>query len=462
MSNILTEKRSNSKESLSFKTKVGYGLAEAGSQLSWTVIGSFLILFYTDVVGLAPAVISAIMLGARIWDAVNDPMFGVIADNTNTRWGKFRPYILFGTPLLALFQILTFTNLNVSLGLKTLWCAATYVFCGMAYTAVSISVASLGSVLTNDSNERVKLMSYRGVMATIAGFLINATAMPMILYFGGGKTNSPRGYFIAAVIFSLLAIPCLWITVATTKEKVHVSQSKKDKLPLSKVLKIIVSNRNIVLSLIASVFVLTGIFGRIGIMTYYYIYVLGRPDLIAPLCTILTVSMVIPNFICPPLMKIWNKKVVAAIGCVFGAISCVILFIGGLGYLPCAYIGSFLLGASSFGPICGFGITGDIIDDIEVKNNIRNEGIIFSAMSFSTKLGNAIGGALGISLIGAVGYVANAQQTATAVKGINMVTNLLPGLCMLLGAIPYLMLKITNKQAEENTEILIERRKELI
>lgn len=443
-----------------FKEKVCYGLAEAGAQFSWTFIGSFLSIYYSDVVGLAPVAISIIMLVARVWDAVNDPMFGIIADKTRSKWGRYRPYLLFGSPLLVVFQILTFMNLDVSQTSKGIWCGITYILCGMLYTAVSISTASLGSVMSSDSSERVSLMSYRGVFATVAGVLINAIAMPMIMYFGDNGNNASKGYFIAAIVFSILALPCLWLAFAGTKERVRSRMDETaEKVSLGQVLKIIVTNRNVLCLLIGQLICLTAIFGRLGIMMYYYIYVLQRVDLVAVLSTLLSLSMVVPNFICPFLMKRMNKKVVVSIGCVFAAIACVILYIGGQGSLPCAFIGTILLGASSWGTICNFGIGADVVDEIEVKNGVRNDGIIFAAVSFSTKIGNAIGGSVGILLLGLVGYIPNAPQTAEAIQGMNAVINLGPGLLFLLCIIPYLMLNLTNEQTEEYTRILTERRK---
>ena len=108
---------------LSWKSIIGYGFGEAGTQFSWTLISNYLTVFYTDVVGLTPVIISTIMLVARIWDAINDPMFGTIAERyTHTRWGRYRPYILFGAPILALTNCLTFLNLDISSGAKSFWC----------------------------------------------------------------------------------------------------------------------------------------------------------------------------------------------------------------------------------------------------------------------------------------------------------------------------------------------------
>lgn len=135
--------------------------------------------------------ISAIMLIARIWDAINDPMMGMIAERTRSRWGRFRPYLLWGAPVLALFNVLTFTALDISPTAKSLFCAFSYIFCGMAYTAVSICTGSLANVMTRDNDQRMQLGAFRGVGSAVAGFIISACTMPMILYFGKGDQNAP-------------------------------------------------------------------------------------------------------------------------------------------------------------------------------------------------------------------------------------------------------------------------------
>lgn len=129
----------NVKEKTSPKLMLSYSLGEIGCQMSWYMVNSYLMLFYTDIVGLAAGAISMIMLIARVWDAINDPMMGNICDRTNTKWGKFRPYLYFAPPFLAIFNILTFTVFPVSGAAKVILCLITYVGTGMAYTACCIS-----------------------------------------------------------------------------------------------------------------------------------------------------------------------------------------------------------------------------------------------------------------------------------------------------------------------------------
>lgn len=192
---------SDKEKKLKWYTKIAYGFGEVGSQFSWGMISSYLTLFYTDVVGLAPSLISCIMIIARVWDAVNDPMFGAIAENTNTKWGRFRPYILFGCPVLALFNCLAFLNLDIPRIWKTFWCIFTYIGCGMAYTAVNISVGCLTNSMTSCNNERVSLNAVRGAMGSAGGMVLGGTAMPLILHYSKNSVSYGNSFFITALIF---------------------------------------------------------------------------------------------------------------------------------------------------------------------------------------------------------------------------------------------------------------------
>lgn len=216
--NAAVQANQDANKKLSVLTKIGYSFGEIGSQCSWTLISSYLTVFYTDVVGLTPVVISAIMLIARIWDAVNDPMFGAIAENTHTKWGRFRPYILWGAPILALFNCLTFLNLDIPSSWKAIWCGFTYIGCGMAYTAVNISTQCVANCMTALNEERVALNAFKGVGSGLIQMVISAVTMPMILHFGGGSASSEKGYFMAALVFSIVCIPCFWVCFASTKE----------------------------------------------------------------------------------------------------------------------------------------------------------------------------------------------------------------------------------------------------
>ena len=165
---------------LSKKTLFAYGCGDFASNLCWTFVGSYLSVFYTDVVGMAPAIASMIMLIAKIWDGVNDPMFGMIAERTNSKKGRFRPYIFYGAPFLALFSVLTFTTFgkgSAAVG----WAAFSYIGCGMLYTVVNLSYGSLSTVMTTNAEDIAQLNSYRMMGTNISSVLLNAITAPMLL-----------------------------------------------------------------------------------------------------------------------------------------------------------------------------------------------------------------------------------------------------------------------------------------
>ena len=442
-------------EKLSWKSIIGYGFGEAGTQFSWTLVSSYLTVFYTDVVGLSPVIISAIMLIARIWDAVNDPMFGTIAErHTHTRWGRFRPYILWGAPILALFNCLTFLNLDISGTAKAVWCAMTYIGCGMAYTAVSISVGSLANCMTASNHERVMLNSSRNIIGNIAGLILSACTMPIVLYFGGGSTSSAKGYFIAAVIFSLISIPCLFFCFASTREVVKVTHTQ-DTGSGSGIMNSIrqsLKDHDSLMLIIAMVLVLTAVMGRVGIMAYYFIYIYADPTIIAACASALTFGMVIPGFYAPFILNRVDKKIVGMLACFLMAACCGALYFAGEAHapLPVMIILHFIYGAFNCAGITTFVLIGEIVDDAWLRTGLRNDGTMYAMVSFGTKLGNAIGGSVGILALGAVGFAANSQMSPETLTAMDKVINFGPAAVFILAGLFFAMIRMTNARGREN------------
>lgn len=446
---------------LSLLTKTSYGLSEVGCQFSWTLVSSYLTLFYTDVVGLAPAVISMIMLGARIWDGINDPLMGMIADRTNTRWGKFRPYLLFCAPLLAIFNVLTFSALDLSQTGKAVYATVTYVLLGMIYTAICIAQGSLANVMTHDNNQRMQLNTFRGVAAGVASLVLSSITMPLILKFGNGDTSSATGYTMAAAILSVIAVPCLWIAFANCKEVV-TSEKKEQRGSVLESAKVILRHRDFLLEVVFEILTLIALFGRFAIMSYYFIYVLRRTDLIALLCVVMSISQIVSQFFIPELTKRLSKKYCLCIANIGMAAGCLIIYMAGLGdtNLWMVFLGTGMLGFFNILSPVLYGLTAELVDDVEVKTNIRADGTGYSVFSFATKLGNAFGGSVGVLLLATTGYVAGADQTVEVQHAMNGVINLAPMALYLVGLVPLFLMKMNNKKAKENTKILVERAEE--
>jgi GPH family glycoside/pentoside/hexuronide:cation symporter len=185
---------------LSFREKLGYGLGDTASHFVWDMVGFWILIFYTDTFGISAAAAGTIMLIARIWDMVTDPLMGVISDRTNTRWGKFRPFILFTAVPYAVFAILTFTTPEFNQTGKIIWAAVTYFILMTAYTAINLPYSSLMAVMTSDTNERAGINTFRFISAFSGQLIVTGLALSMALYFGKGEfltkiisSNSEKG-----------------------------------------------------------------------------------------------------------------------------------------------------------------------------------------------------------------------------------------------------------------------------
>ena len=435
-----------------------YGCTDAGGMFAFSMVSSYLTVFYTDVVGLAPAVISIIMLIARIWDGVNDPMMGIIADKTRSRWGRYRPYLLFGAPVLAVMTVLAFTKPNGTGLWPAVYCGVTYILSGMAYTVTGVAGQALANVLSRNNQERMVLISFRSILSNIATLITGAATMPLILKLGDGNPSSAKGYFWTVVIFSILGTILYWIAFAGTKEVVTPEEGEKAP-PVMESLKMAFTDKNVRKLLIGFLIYMCGVFGRIGVMVYFFLYVVENPLWLSYAATVMTFGQAVPVFFIPALTKRFEKKSIMITALILGAVGGAILFLGGvMTNLPLVLIGTAIFhGCGGVVGTVSFGMVAEIVDDMEVRTGKRADAIVLSVTSFSVKLGNALAGSLGVVLLGAVGYVANAAQTASTKTGMNAVINLFPAILYLLAIIPFCMISMNRKKAAENQKILTER-----
>lgn len=435
---------------------VSYSLGEVGSQLSWYMINTYLMIFYTDIVGISAGAISMIMLVARVWDAVNDPMMGVIADKTNTRWGKFRPYLFFAPPFLAIFNILTFTVFPVTGWLKVFLCLICYIGAGMAYTAVCITYGSLLNLIARDSQVRMNYAAFRKIGGSVISIVLSAFAMPMILYFSRAEAPNAMGYFWTTVVCSLVMLPSFYICAKNCKETVVVTseRSRTDKKSSWESLKAIIKNKMLLIT-ITNVFLgAVATMGRMSLLAYYIIYVVGSVQLVAPVFTVMTISQLVGSLALP-----------------FGT-----RYLGKRGYLLLlnsiqmgSFIAMFLFGTRStilllgISAITGFTnsaegiVMGMLSDSIEYgawKYGIREVGLTYSLFSFSAKLATAVTGTITVLLLSAVGYVPNVAQTETTIHGINILVNLLPAACVLVSSFPLFFYKLDKQMMSRITSEL--------
>ena len=445
------ENDNKNKKMASKSAVICYGFGDLASQFIWTFVGSYLTIFYTDVVGLTPIIVSAIMLGARIWDAVNDPLMGAIAERTRTKWGRFRPYIAFGCPALALFGVMTFTN--PFKGLSTagvIWAAVTYIVAGMLYTLVNIPYAALSGVMTEDADQRNKINTSRNIGMNVGMIIVNSCSAGLALYFSGSgaQVANGYGYMMVALVYSIIAVPLFFVVFFTSKEYV-APVNNIAKFSFKDTFANLVHNKYLMIVTGIMALQMTAFMGRIAVCAFYVIYCLGSFTMIAFIMTIPSIGAVIGSLFVPYLAKKMGKRNVLMYSMLIQAVGLLVIYLAPFDNMTMVIIGCCIFGLFNVGFPMTLSMVADSVDYMELKTGIRTDGTAYATYGLATKVGNALGGSVGVLLLSAFGYVANAQQTAGALRGINIVVNLIPAVLFILAAALCLLWKMTDAQADD-------------
>ncbi|MFT7559329.1 MAG: GPH family glycoside/pentoside/hexuronide:cation symporter [Flavobacteriales bacterium] len=261
--------------------KIGFGLGDAGFNFYWAIIGSYLIFFYTDIFGISAAAAATMVTVTKIVDAFTDPAMGAIADRTNTRWGKFRPYLLFGALPMMGAGIMAMTTPDLDQDGKLIWAYASYCILMLCYTILNTPYNSLSGVLTANAKERGALNSTRFFFAYFSSIIVGAATPDIAAYFGGGDPNSAFGWQMTMSLYATIASVLFVITFFTTKERVAPAASQKKTNPLNDLKDLLVCKPWLILFVLAMVFMATMTL-RGSSAAYYFKYFVERPDLLGP------------------------------------------------------------------------------------------------------------------------------------------------------------------------------------
>lgn len=417
-----------------------YGLGDLASQFVWTFVGSYLTVFYTDVVGFTPAIVSIIMLVARVWDAINDPMMGSLAENTRSKFGRFRPYIAFGAPFLALFSVLTFVNMGNGTG-GIIFSAIIYIIAGMIYTLVNIPYSALAAVMTEDANQRNLIGTSRAIGMNIGMIIVNTFSAGLILRFSGSGAEAAtgQGYVITAIIYAVIATILFLIVFFATKE-VIIPENTARKISPKETISSILGNKYMMIMFLIATVQFIGFFGRISITAFYVIYCLGAFSLIALIMTIPAIGGIFGSILSTPLAKKVGKKNAFAIAMLGQAVGLFIVYFAPFTNMTQIMVGHAIYGIFNLAfPIC-LAMVADCVDFQQHKTGVRMDGSYYAVYGLSTKLGNAIGSAVGILIMAGFGYIANQDQTPEALAGINLTVNLIPAILLIIASIILILL----------------------
>lgn len=461
----------NITEKLSLKEKIGYSLGDTASNLFFQTFMLFLLYFYTDVFGLPAATVGTLFLITRIWDAFNDPIMGTIADRTNTRWGKFRPYILIFALPFGIMGVLTFTTPDFDATGKLIYAFITYNLLMMMYTAVNVPYSALMGVITSNSMERTELSTYRFVAAFFGGIIVQASTMSLVKFFGNG--NEAVGWQWAMGTLAGLAFILFFITFATTKERVHPPKEQKN--AFGKDLKDLFSNKPWLLIAGATIFQLLLIVIRNSSIMYYFKYYVKDQQLNLFGSTIDlsfevfassfmlsgTIVTIIGAILTKWFSKKFDKKNTYAGFLALSALTTIFFYFLRPENVLLIYLLNIIF-SFSFGPVSvlQWAMYTDTADYSEWKNKRRATGLIMAASLFALKVGLTLGGAIVGWSLALFGFVANQDQSPETLNGIIMLMSFIPAVFGFIGGGLMLFYPLTNKMMEKIEEDLIARRAE--
>ena len=447
---------------LSFREKIGYGLGDMASNFYMGFFGLFLLYYYTDVFGISPAAAATMLLVTKIVDAVSDPAMGLISDRTDSRWGKYRPYLLWVAIPYALLGYLLFLGPDLSDTGKLIYAYVTYTLVMLAYTAINVPYSALLAVISPVAAERTKATQFRFIFASLGTLCVGAFATPLVGLLGGG--NEVLGFRLTIVLFAVLSVAIFWFTFATTRErtrlKPHTATIGEDFSALAK-------NISWIVLVATGIVIVVGLVARFASIVFYIKYYVQDTgdalfwifDKTAVLTSIGLIGQLIGALITPMLSARFEKHhLIIGVNVLHAVLLGICFFVPPDQFALIVLVHS--LGILTFGVTITllFSMYTDCAEYGEWKTGKNTAGLTVSASMFSLKFGSAVGGALPGFVLAGFGFVANAAQTDQAIVGIRLMFNVLPAIFFLAGGMLMFLYKIDRHTLSRIEAELHERR----
>lgn len=410
---------------LPWREKISYGLADSGFNFFWMNIATFLMIFYTDVFGISAAAAASMMFIIKIVNAFTDPIIGAAADRTNTRFGKFRPYLIWMSLPLAAAGVLTYTTPDLSENGKIVWAYCTYLLMMVCYTCINIPYNALSGVMSNDPQERSTINGLRFIFAFGGATLVTAATPSLVKWLGNG--DEKLGWQLTMVVWGIAACILFTITFFNTRER--IAPPPEQKTNVWQDIRDLTQNRPWVVLFFLALIIMITITLRTSSAAYYFKYYVERPELMAGFVPAYMAAAAAGAACTPIMTKFIDKKILMMIlMSITGVLSIAFYFIPKdqitLMFALQIMIG-FVLGPKS--PLA-FSMYADTADYNEWRTGRRATAMTFAAATFSQKLGTALAAAVMGSVFTALGYVANTVQSAESQSGIVWLMSFIPAL----------------------------------
>lgn len=454
------------------REKIGYGFGDAASSMFWKIFTFYLAIFYTDVFGIPAAAAGTMFLVTRIWDTANDPIMGIIADRTKSKWGKFRPYLLWIAVPFAIIGVLLFTTPELTMKGKIVYAYVTYTLMMMAYTAINVPYASLLGVMTSDPNERTAFASYRMVFAFAGSLLVVAIFQPLLDGFKQSGIDVATSYQLTMVVIGVIAIGFFLMTFSWTRERITPPKEQQNSLKAD--FKNLLNNIPWFILLGAGVMTLIFNSVRDGVALYYFKYFISETIDFENSVIFSTTTIAYSTFYLflgqatNMLGVIMAKPVSAALGkrktFIYAMFAAAVLSTGFF-YLDKDQT-VLIFGLQAVISFCAgiifpllWSMYADAADYSEWKTGRRATGLVFSASSMSQKLGWTIGGALTLWLLAIYGFEANVIQSEESIKGIKYMMSYIPAIGALLSGLFMVFYRLDDEKVKNIMVDLENRRK---
>jgi glycoside/pentoside/hexuronide:cation symporter, GPH family len=446
---------------VSLKEKIGYGLGDAASSMFWKIFTVYLAIFYTDVFDIPAAAVGTMFLVPRIWDTANDPLMGILGDRTKTRWGKFRPYLLWVAFPFAIIGALLFTTPNLDLNGKIIYAYISYTLMMMTYTAINVPYASLLGVMTANGNERTSFASYRMIFAFGGSLLVFAIFQPMVDFFSGMVPVS-TAYQLTMVVIGLIAVGFFLMTFSWTRERITPPKDQQNNLKED----LRNLGKNFPWFVLLGAGVATLIFNSVrdGVAMYYFKYYISDDITSESAVTFSKMTFAYSSFYLllgqatNMIGVIMAKPVSAYLGkrktfmyAMFGAAILSIFFnFVTRDHLFLIYLLQALISfcAGIIFPLL-WSMYADTADYSQWQTGRRATGLVFSASSMTQKLGWTLGGSITMWLLALYGFQANVEQAPETIKGIKYMMSYVPGIAALISGLFMIFYTLSDKKMEE-------------
>ena len=447
---------------LSVGEKIGYGLGDMASNLYLGFFSLFLLYYYTDIFGIDPVAVATMLLIAKIVDAVTDPAMGLIADRTQTRWGKYRPYLVWMALPYGILGYALLLGPDLSPAGKLAYAYVTYIGVMLAYTAINVPYSALLAVISPSAEERTKATQFRFICATVGTLTVSAFASPLASLLGRG--DDLVGFRMTMAIFAVLSIVLFLITFATTRERVV---PPREDSTVGRDLTLLLRNRSWIVLSFSGILIIVGLVARLASIAYYIKYVVGDAgdpmfwifDRTSVFTSIGLLGQLVGAIVTPSIVSRMDKHhILSAASLGHAGLLIVFFFLPHDQFVLTTVVHT--LGMTTFGVSITllFAMYTDCAEYGEWRFGRRSSGLVVSASMFSLKFGSAVGGALPGFVLALAGFVANEVQTGVALQGIRAMFTFIPAICFAAGGLLILRYRIDRSTLHQVEHELAERR----